>query len=357
MRLVLAGGGTYGHVGPLLATAAELRRRAPDVRLKVVGTAEGVEARLVPEAGLELVAVPKAPFPRRPGRAAVEFPGRWREAVRRSRALLADFAPDAVVGFGGYVASPVYRAAVRSGIPVVVHEANARPGLANRWGARRAAAVGVAFAGTPLPGARLVGMPLRREIALLDRERDRGAARRELGLDLNRPTLLVSGGSLGALRLNRAVAALADDLAAAGAQVLHLAGRGKADELRQAAGQPSYHVLEYLDQMELAFAAADLAVQRAGAATVAELACAGLPAVLVPLGVGNGEQRLNAASLVEAGGAVLVADEDFADWAPGNLAALLGAPDRLSRMAEAAASTAIRDGAERLADLIEEAAS
>ncbi|MDR2254147.1 MAG: UDP-N-acetylglucosamine--N-acetylmuramyl-(pentapeptide) pyrophosphoryl-undecaprenol N-acetylglucosamine transferase [Bifidobacteriaceae bacterium] len=356
MRLILAGGGTFGHVGPLLATAAELRRRQPDVELRVVGTREGLEAAMAPAAGLELVTIPKAPFPRRIDGAALRFPARWRRARRLVRALISDFAPDAVVGFGGYVSPPVYRAAAAARIPVVVHEANARPGLANRWGARRAAAVAVAFPGTPLPGAQLVGMPMRRAVAQLNRAEACPAARRELGLDPDRPTLLVAGGSLGAVRLNQAMSLVASELIAAGAQVLHLAGRGKADELRAAlAGvdPERYRVVEYLERMELALAAADLAVQRAGAATVAELACAALPAVLVPLAVGNGEQRLNAAGLVGAGGAVLVENDEFARWAPGNLAALLTARDRLARMSEAAATQAIRDGAERLADLIE----
>jgi UDP-N-acetylglucosamine:LPS N-acetylglucosamine transferase len=204
-------------------------------------------------------------------------------------------------------------------------------------------------------------MPLRPEVAGLDREAARPAARQELGLAADKPTLLVAGGSLGALRLNQAVAAVAGELRAAGVQVLHLTGRGKADSVRAALGPAAdwadYHVLEYLDRMELALAAADLAVQRAGAATVAELACAGLPAVLAPLGVGNGEQRLNAAVLADAGAAVIVPDEDFGVWAPGALAELLAAPDRLAQMAAAASSVAIRDGAERLADLIEEVAA
>jgi UDP-N-acetylglucosamine:LPS N-acetylglucosamine transferase len=334
--------------------------------VRVVGTAEGPEASLVPAAGLEFAEIPKAPFPRRLGAEAARFPGRWWRATRLAHALIKDFQPDAVVGFGGYTSPPVYRAAAKAGVPVVVHEANARPGLANRWGARRAAAVGVAFPGTPLPGAELVGMPLRRELAHLDRVDARPLARRELGLDLARPTLLVSGGSLGALRLNRAVAGLAGALAGAGAQVLHLTGRGKAAAVRQAVGalaetadrggQGRYHELEYLEQMELALAAADLAVQRAGAATVHELACAALPAVLVPLGIGNGEQRHNAAGLVAAGGAVLVEDEAVSEWAAERLVDLLTSPATLAQMSAGAASVAIRDGAERLADMIEQVA-
>ncbi|MDR0592266.1 MAG: UDP-N-acetylglucosamine--N-acetylmuramyl-(pentapeptide) pyrophosphoryl-undecaprenol N-acetylglucosamine transferase [Bifidobacteriaceae bacterium] len=358
MRLVLAGGGTFGHVGPLLATAGELRRRHPDLDLRVIGTVEGLEARLVPQAGLELVVIPRAPLPRRPGAYALRFPRLWRRAVVSARRLLEDFAPDAVVGFGGYVATPVYRAAAQVGVPIVVHEANARPGLANRWGARRAAAVGVAFAAADLPGARLVGMPLRPALARLDRASARPAACASLGLDPDRPTLLVAGGSLGALNLNRAVVAAAPALLVGGAQVLHLAGRGKAGPVRAAVAgldqSERYHVLEYLERMELALAAADLAVERAGAGSVHELACAALPSVLVPLAIGNGEQRLNAAELVAAGGAVLVEDSALASWVgQGNLADLLFDPARRATMAAAAASVAIPDGAERLADLIE----
>ncbi|MDR2454645.1 MAG: hypothetical protein LBD51_08980 [Bifidobacteriaceae bacterium] len=171
---------------------------------------------------------------------------------------------------------------------------------------------------------------------------------------------------MGALRLNQAVAGAAAGLAAAGVQVVHLTGRGKAEAVRQAlpgAAQaggggagPVYQVREYLERMELALAAADLAVQRAGAATVHELACAALPSVLVPLGIGNGEQRLNAAGLVRAGGAVLVEDESFGAWAAQNLADLATSPAELERMAAAAGSVAIRDGAERLADMIERVA-
>jgi undecaprenyldiphospho-muramoylpentapeptide beta-N-acetylglucosaminyltransferase len=361
VRLVLAGGGTFGHVGPLLATAEELRRRRAGVELRAVGTTEGLEAELVPAAGIELVTIPRAPMPRRPGGYALRFPGLWLRAVKSLRQLFSDFEPDAVVGFGGYVATPVYRVADKAGLPIVVHEANARPGLANRWGAPRAAAVAVAFPDTPLPGAQLVGMPLRAELARLDRAAARPEARELLGLDLDRPTLLVAGGSLGAVNLNQAVVSVAGALLAAGVQVLHLTGRGKAEAVAAAVagieGAERYHVLDYLGQMELALAAADLAVQRAGAGTVSELACAALPSVLVPLPVGNGEQRLNAAGLVAAGGAVLVEDADFADWARSNLVDLLSDKTRLDAMAAGAASVAINDGAERLADLIEAAVS
>jgi undecaprenyldiphospho-muramoylpentapeptide beta-N-acetylglucosaminyltransferase len=373
LRLVLAGGGTAGHVNPMLALAAELRRRHPDAELLALGTATGLEAELVPAAGIELVEVPRVPLPRRPSVDAVRFPGRWRRAVAAAQAAITDGAhpADAVVGFGGYVATPAYIAARRAGVPVVVHEQNARPGLANRLGARFASAVGVTFAGTKLPGATVVGLPLRPAIADLvaARETGAGAARGDgaaaLGLDPDRPVLLVTGGSLGAARINGAVAGAAAEILGTGAQVLHLAGAGKDEEVRRtvaevtaAAGVPAddYHVLAYLDQMHHGLACADLVVGRAGAGTVCELAALGIPAVYVPLPIGNGEQRLNAAGVVAAGGGTLVADAELTpDWVRAHVAPLLSERDRLRAMGERAAAVGVRDGAARLADLVEHA--
>lgn len=221
---LLAGGGTAGHVSPLLAVADGLRARDPEATVLVLGTREGLEARLVPERGYELLTVDKVPFPRRPNGAAARFPARWRRAVAQVRAHLRAHDVDVVVGFGGYAAAPAYIAARREGVPFVVHEANAKPGLANVLGARRAAATGVVFPGTPLRGARVVGMPLRREIVELDRAALRDEAAARFGLDASRPVLLVFGGSLGARRLNEAFAGAWRDVVEAGWQVLHAVG-------------------------------------------------------------------------------------------------------------------------------------
>ena len=185
---LLAGGGTAGHVNPLLAVADRLRERNPDDQVLVLGTAEGLESRLVPQRGYELLTIAKVPFPRRPNRAALAVPARFRKSIDDVRIIIDERGVDVVVGFGGYVATPAYLAARRAGVPVAIHEANAKPGLANRLGARRAARVGVAFGGTPLPRAEVVGMPLRREIEALDREALRGEAARAYGLDPARDT-------------------------------------------------------------------------------------------------------------------------------------------------------------------------
>ncbi|GIG23157.1 hypothetical protein Cch01nite_38810 [Cellulomonas chitinilytica] len=365
--VLLAGGGTAGHVNPLLAVADELRRRRPDVRLTVLGTSEGLEARLVPERGLPLAVVPRVPLPRRPSLDLLRLPGRLRAAVRAADRAIAESGADVVVGFGGYVSTPAYLAARRRGVPIVVHEGNTRAGLANRVGARWAKAVAVTFPATRLRGAQVTGLPLRASIAELlaareaDAEGTRRSAASQLGLDPTLPTLLVFGGSLGAVSINSAVAGAAPDLLAEGAQVLHLTGLGKADAVRQSldgvAGADRYHVLEYLAEMHLALAVADVVVGRAGAGTVSELAALGLPAVYVPLPIGNGEQRLNAAPVVAAGGGLLVEDDELdAGWIRAHVPVLLvgeAAAETRARMAAAAAGAGVRDGAARVAALVE----
>lgn len=360
MRVLLAGGGTAGHVAPLLATADCLRRRDPAVRILVLGTAAGLESRLVPARGYELAHVPRVPLPRKPSVDLLRLPGRLRAAVAAATRAIEAVEADVVVGFGGYVATPAYLAARRARIPVVVHEQNSLPGIANRLGARWADRVAVTFPGTPLPHAVHTGMPLRSEITALaaadDRSATRRAARSALGLDPDAPTLLVTGGSLGAQRLNDVFGAAAAELVAAGAQVLHAAGRGKRVPLAPGADPARYRVVEYLDGMDTAYAAADLVACRSGAGTVAELTALGLPGVYVPLPVGNGEQRRNAESVVAAGGGVLVADADLDEaYVRGHVLPFLTDPAALAVASRAAAGFGVHDGDERLVDLVEAA--
>lgn len=352
-RYLLAGGGTAGHVNPLLALADLIRGTEPDAEIVVLGTKEGLEARLVPERGYELVTIARLPFPRRPNLAALQFPARFARAVREVRELIRARRIDVVVGFGGYAAAPAYRAGAKEQVPVVIHEANARPGMANRMGARRTPYVGVTFAGTPIPNARVTGMPLRPEITGLDRPALRASARAHFGLDPARRTLLVTGGSLGARAINRGISGSAAEIVAAGVQVLHV--WGGLTEIEDP-GVDGYHVIPYCDRMDLAFAACDLAVSRAGSTTVSELAGLGVPAVFVPYAVGNGEQRFNAAGVVSAGGALLIEDGELTpEWVRGTLLPLLADDARLADMGESARSAGSLDGTERLLALVHEA--
>lgn len=355
--VLLAGGGSAGHVSPLLATADALRRRRPGLRVTALGTREGLEARLVPKRGYPIAFVPKVAFPRRPNAAALRFPGSLADAVRAADRAIVESKAEVVVGFGGYVSTPAYLAARRRGVPIVVHEGNARPGLANKLGARLTRHVATTFAATELPHGKLIGMPLRAEVAHLDRASLRAEARAAFGFDMDRPVLLVTGGSLGAKRLNEAFAAAARDLQDADIQVLHLAGGGKGFEPAVRGDGPSYVVQEYADRMELAYAAADLVVCRSGANTVCELTAIGLPAVYVPLPIGNGEQRLNAADVVAAGGGVLAEDAAVdADWVRHEVIPRVADADTIARMAMASASVGVRNADELLADIIHTAA-
>jgi UDP-N-acetylglucosamine--N-acetylmuramyl-(pentapeptide) pyrophosphoryl-undecaprenol N-acetylglucosamine transferase len=360
LSIVLAGGGTAGHISPLLAIAAAVRTAVPEAKILAVGTPSGMEARLVPAAGVELATIDRVPFPRRLSVDLLRLPARLAGAVHQAGNILDDAAADVLVGVGGYVCTPMYLAARRRRIPIVIHEANTRPGLANRVGSLLTRHVAVAFDTTRLRHARHVGMPMRTEISGLDRTAARAAAREALGLDPGKPTLIVTGGSSGAQSINLTVAAAVGDLAAAGIQTLHITGRGKTvlgpdGEPLAAAG---YRQLEYVDGMELVYAAADVLLARSGAATVCEVAAVGLPAVFVPLPIGNGEQALNAAGLVAAGGALLVQDSGFTPgWVRSELIPLLSDHARLATMAANSHRLGIRNADQRMAGLVLEAVS
>jgi UDP-N-acetylglucosamine--N-acetylmuramyl-(pentapeptide) pyrophosphoryl-undecaprenol N-acetylglucosamine transferase len=356
LSVVLAGGGTGGHIEPMLALADALRRRpGAELRITCLGTERGMETRLVPARGYDLRLIPPVPLPRKPTVDLLRVPGRVRRAVGQTRALLDELSADVVVGFGGYVALPAYLAARRAGVPIVVHEQNALPGLANRIGARLAARVAVTTPGTPLHRGEHVGMPLRTAISSLDRAALRAEARTAFGLEADRPTLLVFGGSQGAATLNRAAVGAAATLSSAGIQVLHARGPKNTDVQAPgaSAGAAPYVVVDYLERMDLAYAAADLALCRSGAVTVAELSAVGLPGVFVPLPIGNGEQRRNALPVVEAGGGLLVEDADLTPgWIAEHVVPLLSDPEALAGYARHAAAAGAPDADERLADIV-----
>jgi UDP-N-acetylmuramate--alanine ligase len=353
-RIVIAGGGTGGHIEPALAFADAVLRLAPDSKVTALGTARGLETTLIPARGYPLELIPAVSLPRRPTPALATVPTRLLGAVRAARDILTRADAQVVVGFGGYVALPAYLAARRAGIPFVVHEANARPGLANRIAARLTPHVFTASAAVPLAHATAIGIPLRRSVTTLDRAARRAGARAAFGLDPDRPTLLITGGSQGAASINAAARAAAPSLAAAGIQVLHVTGPGNDLPPNSGPGNEGssapYVSRAYLDGMADAYAAADFVLCRCGALTVAELSALGLPAAYVPYPHGNGEQRLNAEPIVAAGGALLVADSELTgEWIAHWLTPLMTDPLRLAAMTGAASAAGARDADEVLA--------
>jgi UDP-N-acetylglucosamine--N-acetylmuramyl-(pentapeptide) pyrophosphoryl-undecaprenol N-acetylglucosamine transferase len=348
---LLAGGGTAGHVNPLLALADTIRMHEPEAKIIALGTAEGLESRLVPERGFRLETIERLPFPRKPNLYALKFPIRFAAAVERVSKLIKQESVDIVVGFGGYASAPAYEAARRAKIGLVVHEANALPGMANKRAAKFASAVGVAFADTDISNAVYVGMPLRREISGLADSKDAIAARSSFGLQTDGVTLLVTGGSLGAKRLNDTIEKSRPALQAAGVQVLHIVG-GRSELAPESTS--GYCRIAYCDRMDLAIAASDFAIARAGASTVSEFSAVGLPAVYVPYPVGNGEQELNVQNVVSAGGAKVVKDADFTvDYIKDVVIPIVSNTKLIREMSNAARSAGLADGAERLYKLVQ----
>ncbi|WP_027588002.1 UDP-N-acetylglucosamine--N-acetylmuramyl-(pentapeptide) pyrophosphoryl-undecaprenol N-acetylglucosamine transferase [Acidipropionibacterium thoenii] len=361
VNVVLAGGGTAGHTSPLIATAQALGRHPDLGHLSCIGTPKGLEGRVIPEAGLELDMIDPVPLPRELTGELLRVPGHLLRAVRQAGQILSDRQADVLVGFGGYVSMPAYLAARRAHVPIVIHEQNAVPGLANKVASRFACQVATAFPGTGLRGSRFIGMPLRdavTSLALLDpparAERTR-SARVELGLDPQLPTLLVSGGSQGAVAINDAVVGARDRLLADGVQIVHVLGPrniGTAMPLTDQTTGARWLPLGYLDDMTLGYAAADLMVARSGAGTVVETAALGLPCVYVPLPHGNGEQARNAAPLVAAGAGVQVDNADLDAERLLAETARIHDPQALAAMSAAGRGTMPADAAETLADIV-----
>lgn len=361
LSVVIAAGGTGGHIYPGLALAEVLRDQG--ARITFIGTKRGLEGRLVPDAGFPLRTVDMVPFTKRYG---WRFPAALAVASAQCARVLREVDADAAVGMGGYSSAPLLVAAKLTGTPSLIHDSNAVPGRANRFSARLTDNIALAFpeAAEHLPAGvdcRTVGMPMARSISSFDRGAMWAEARAAMGLAPGTTMVLVNGGSLGATRLNVAAAGLAARWRhRSDVRLIIKAGREGADSLnKQIAAAGAQHVAEavqYFERMDMVYAAADVAVCRAGAATVAELGVVGLPAVLVPYPhAPHDHQTCNAQALVHAGAAVLLADADTtAERLEIALEDIVSNPVRRSSMAAAALRTSRPDAASALADWVTE---
>jgi len=363
MRVVLAGGGSAGHIEPALALADALREADKAIEVTLLGTPRGLESRLVPLRGYPLELIPAVPLPRSMTPQLIAVPARLASAAHAAGKVLDKTQADVLVGFGGYASTPAYLAARRHGVPIVVHEANPSAGLANRIGAHLTTYVFTGHPDTKLRNSKYLGLPIRRQIADLDRFALGDKARAHFGLRPDLPVLLVFGGSQGAKSLNRALGGAIGAIRDAGVQVLHVTGPKNLGDAQASDGPLSsgtatssavpYVALPYVDRMDLAYAAADFALCRAGAMTCAELTAVGLPAAYVPLPIGNGEQRLNALPIATRGGGLLVEDAELtADWIVNILLPVLTNIDQVAGMSEAAAAMGRRDADRWLAKAV-----
>ena len=325
MKIVLAGAGTAGHIEPALAVADAFRKEFPQSEFEFVGTTTGLENILIAGAGYKLTTIPKVTLPRSLKPAGLLAPLKFGQALAKSLQIVNG--AECVIGFGGYVSAPIYLAAAMRRIPFVIHEANAIPGWANKFGAflGGAMAVGKSVKTGKFKVAEVVGLPLKPAIsAALDMAKSdwpaaRITAKAKLGIKADKPLLLIMGGSQGSAAINSIVASSLSTLLT-DFEVLHSVG-GK-NQLPLASD--GYRPVSYIEDMATAYLAADLVIGRSGAITCAEINALGKYAIFIPLAIGNGEQARNADFLIEQGRAALVQQSDFsAQWLIKNLSSAL----------------------------------
>ena len=359
LRLLIAAGGTGGHVYPGIAVAEEWRRRHPDSEVVFVGTSRGLESTAVPQAGFTLRTIAARGIPRRIGIGLIRAAWAAAQSLVQASALLRELRPHVVVVTGGYVSGPVGLVAKLRGIPVVVQEQNSVPGATNRWLNLIADEVHISFVESRSyfrrrNNLKVTGNPIRRSLL----RQDRTSAYETLRLDPHRSTLLVFGGSRGASSINRAFQdALPRLTRLQNLQVLWQTGKEDAAAIRERVRGLSIpvHVLPYVDHMEKAYAVADLAICRAGAMTIAELTACGVPAILVPYPhATHDHQTVNARGLAERGAAEVIRDSDLTpDDLAKRIIQLFQDESRLRRMARNARAFSRTNAAERLVASIE----
>jgi len=364
--VLFAGGGTAGHVFPAIAVAQALQAMDPDLEPVFVGARDRLEARLVPAAGFRLHTIETPSIPRRLSPKLLGVPGGLRRSVARCVAIAAEEHAVAAVTFGGYVSFPVARAAMRRSLPLVIHEQNAVPGLANRLAARWADRIAVSVPGSAdrfrhAERCAVTGNPVRQAIAKLDRDLLQAEARERFGLEPDRPTLLVFGGSQGARSLNQAIVAAHPRWGEQPVQVLHATGRATHEatatawaQVREQGDGPRVKVLDFIESMADAYAAADVVVCRAGATSIAELTMLGIPSILIPYPHATADhQTENARALERAGGAIMIRDGDLdADALLAACLPLLADPTRRQAVADAARAFGRPDAADNVARLV-----
>ena len=355
-KVLLAGGGTAGHVEPALAVARWIQENLPETTIEFLGTSSGLENHLVPQAGFTLHKIVKAPMPRSLNLNSILWPIKFLRSLIQTWNSLKEV--DLLVGFGGYVSSAAYIVSRLRNVPIIAHEANAVPGWANKLASILGGKILISFEytrkfGKGFVSAELVGIPLRQEIVhvsklnLSQRQEVRMKKASDWGLHPERPIVVVFGGSLGSQHINQVISQSAPLMASHGIQVVHAVGRN--NPLPEA--NSNYKPVPYFDDLPQVYCAADLIICRSGAVTCHELMAVGSFALLVPLAVGNGEQRFNAQPLVNDGAATLIDNKDFTnEWLSGHVLGLISAGKKFNAVQHE--STVPLNAANRIGELI-----
>lgn len=355
-RILISGGGTGGHIFPALSIANALKRRL-NADILFVGAENRMEMEKVPAAGYPIKGLPVAGFDRKRLWRNIGVLLKLRKSMRMADKIVRDFRPDIAIGVGGYCSGPTLKAAQKAGVPTLLQEQNSYAGVTNKLLAKKARRICVAYDGMErfFPAGNIVktGNPVRKD--LTERQSDRRQARESFGLNPDRPTLLVVGGSLGALTLNESMEQGLRRLAESGLQVIWQTGKNFGDRGLQAAkGLKGVVMTKFITDMAAAYAAADLVVSRAGAGSISELELLGKPCVLVPSpNVAEDHQTKNAMALVERDAAVLVTDAEARERLVDTVLELMADKRRLESMSANISALALRDSDERIADEVE----
>jgi UDP-N-acetylglucosamine--N-acetylmuramyl-(pentapeptide) pyrophosphoryl-undecaprenol N-acetylglucosamine transferase len=334
-KIVFAGGGTAGHIQPALAVARLWQQTYPSDQIIFLGTSSGLETKLVPEAGFDLKLITRVRVPRSLSPDLLKVPGSLRRSISESKNVLRD--ADLLIGFGGYVCAPAYLAAKSLKVPIVIHEANAEPGWANRLGARYtdALAVGSPVTHGPFASALITGLPLRDDIASLlvahkgadeSKWREmRATAKRDLGIQSENKVVLVFGGSQGSQAINSVIEDTRELMREKPITFVHSVGAAN----NLPTSDYKYLAFSYIENMATAYLASDLVIARSGAITCSEVGALGKYALFIPLPIGNGEQSVNADHLVEIGRARVLEQSSFAStWLVDNIDSMLALSDQ-----------------------------
>lgn len=358
LRVLVSGGGTGGHIFPAVSIANEVRRRHPDAEILFVGAEGRMEMQRVPSAGYDIKGLPVAGFDRRRLWRNFAVLGKLWRSLRMANGILRDFRPDIAVGVGGYASGPMLKAAQRHGIPTLLQEQNGYPGVTNKLLAKKADAICVAYDNMDrwFPADRIVmtGNPVRAAITAVTATP--AEAKKALGFDPGRPLVLSVGGSLGARTVNEAISAAIPQIEKAGAQLLWQTGKLYADECSaKAQGHPDVHASAFIDDMAMAYRAADLVVSRAGAGTISELELVGAPVILIPSpNVAEDHQRKNALALVDKGAAVMIEDAEAIAKLGAELERLLADADTRRSMSQSIKAMSRPNAASDIVDRLEQ---
>lgn len=356
IKILISGGGTGGHIFPALSIANAMRRRRPDCEILFVGALGRMEMERVPAAGYRIEGLPVAGFDRkRLWRNFGVLIKLWK-SMRKARRIVADFAPDAAVGVGGYASGPVLKEAQKRGIPTLIQEQNSYAGVTNKLLAPHASAICTAYDGMerffPADRITLTGNPVRKELTQCTLTQ--AEAKKSLGFDPERPLIFVTGGSLGARTVNDATAAMLQQLRQEGVQLLWQTGRLYEEECKgKAAGYDNVKASAFIADMATAYRAADLVVARAGAGTISELQLLGKAAILIPSpNVAEDHQRRNAEALANRGAAMMLLDADAIERLGTTAMALVTDKNRLAKLSEAAGAMAMSGSDDKIADIL-----